>query len=282
MKIGMNLLLWTDHVSAEQHTGLFERIKGYGFDGVEVPMDGLNADEVKKIGQSLDRLGLERTAICAMKANIADPASKSERLRTSAVEYLKRTIDHTVLLGTDLLCGPMFQGLGRFSGKGPDFEEWQFAVETIRTVGLYAQTRGVRMALEPINRFEMYMVNTLGDGVRFIQDVGLSNVGLLADTHHSNIEESNVALAWEAAWPHIFHVHVSENNRGIPGTGHAIREDVLNLLNNNQYSGWVTIEAFNGNVPGLASRLHLWRRLSEHDDDAARIGIAFLKSKLTR
>lgn len=282
MKLGMNLLLWTDHVVAEHHSELFERIKGYGFDGVEIPLDGLTPDEVREIAVVLNTLGLGRTAISALDANVADPASKDARLRLNGIEYLKHIVDNTALLGANLLCGPLFQGLGRFTGRAPDVEEWNYAIETIRAVGEYAERHGIRIALEPINRFEMYMVNTLAEGVRFVKEVGLTNVGLLADTHHGNIEEQDVAAAWEAAWPYIFHIHVSENHRGVPGTGHAITDGVINLLNTKSYEEWVTIEAFNGNVPGLASRLHLWRRLAVHDDDAARLGIAFLKNKLHR
>ncbi|MBW7460395.1 sugar phosphate isomerase/epimerase, partial [Paenibacillus sepulcri] len=207
-------------------------------------------------------------------------ASRAAPLRQAAVDALKRSIDHTKAAGADLMCGPLFQGLGRFTGRAPEKDEWDFAVETLREAGKYADSLGVTLALEPLNRFEMYLVNTMAEGARFVREVGLPNVGLLADTHHGNIEENDVAEAWRNTGPSIKHVHISENNRGVPGSGHAIRPEVFEALEQIGYDGWLTIEAFGMTVPGLISRLHLWRSFSEHNDDAARLGIDFIRNQL--
>jgi D-psicose/D-tagatose/L-ribulose 3-epimerase len=282
MKIGMNMLLWTDRPNAREHRALFDQIKGWGFDGVEIPIDPVNNSEARALGQMLDELGLQRTAITALDATVADPSSVDANLRKAAVDTLKRNVEHAREAGAQLLCGPIFQGLGKFTGAAPRADEWKHAVETIREVAEFAKTYQVRLALEAINRFEMYIVNTVSDGAKFVKDVGLPNVGLLVDTHHSNIEENQTAAAWESVAEHIFHVHISENNRGVPGSGHAVSQDVFELLKRMPYEGWVTIEAFGQTVPGLISRLHLWRSYSQHNDDAARLGIEFIRSQLAR
>jgi D-psicose/D-tagatose/L-ribulose 3-epimerase len=135
----------------------------------------------------------------------------------------------------------------------------------------------IRLALEPLNRFEMYLLNTLAEGVRFCRQTGLPNVGLLADTHHSNIEEENPALAWQAAAPFIFQVHISENHRGIPGRGHAIPREIFRTLKQSGYDDWLTIEAFTPKVKPLVPRLHVWREYFEREADVAVEGLRFIR-----
>lgn len=116
----------------------------------------------------------------------------------------------------------MSQGLSRFSGAALTADEWAWGVETIREVGLHAKDLVVRLVLEPLNRFEMYIVNTMADAARFVRDVGVASVGLLADT--------------------IYHVHISENFRGVPGQGQAIKPGLFRMLREIGYQGWLTIE----------------------------------------
>jgi D-psicose/D-tagatose/L-ribulose 3-epimerase len=282
MKIGMNLLLWTDQPKAGEHQRLFEQIKRWGFDGVEIPIDPVEGENLKAISQQLNDLHLERTTTTALDASIADPASRDSKLRKTAVNILKSNVEKTREIGADVLCGPIFQGLGKFTGQAVQPDEWKYAVETMQEVGEYAQTLNVRIAMEPLNRFEMYFVNTMADGARFVREVGNPSVGLLADTHHGNIEESNTASAWEQVSEHIYHVHISENNRGVPGSGQAITDDIFLVLKRINYTGWLTIEAFGQTVPGLISRLHLWRNVTEHNDDAARLGIEFIRRQIEK
>lgn len=280
MKVGMNLLLWTDQPDPSKHLNLLSSIKNWGFDGVELAVDNMNAVDASAFGKILKELGLGSTGIAALDAASADPASSDAKLRQNALDVLERAIINTQLIGAEVLCGPLFQGLGRFIGQGPQPEEWGYAVETLRAAGEFAAKLGIKLALEPINRFEMYLVNTLEDGARFVEEIGLPNVGLLADTHHGNIEELNVPEAWRRAARHIVHVHISENNRGVPGSGHAVPDEIFKVLKEVGYEGWLTIEAFGQQVPGLISRLHLWRDYAEHPDDAARLGVQYIRSRL--
>jgi len=281
MRVGMNVLLWTDKPDPSRHLGLLQSIKEWGFDGAELPADNMDPADARAFGLILKELGLGCSTIAALDAAVADPASPDPRLRQGALDTLKLAIENTHALGGNVLCGPLFQGLGRFSGRGPQPDEWDYAVQTLRAAGEYAAGLGIKLALEPINRFEMYMVNTLGDGVRFVRQVALPNVGLLADTHHGNIEELSVPDAWREAAEHIVHVHISENNRGVPGSGHAVPKDVFDVLKEVGYKGWLTIEAFGQQVPGLIPRLHLWRDYAAHPDDAARLGVQYIRHHLT-
>lgn len=280
MKIGMNLLLWTDHPTADEHLPLIESIGEWGFDGVEFPIAPVSGKDIRRFQAKCDELGLGRTTILALDCREADPASADKRLRSAAVEQIKQAIDQTKELGAGLLSGPLFQGLGRFSGVAATAEEWKWSAETLRTAGEYAGSVDLKLALEPLNRFEMYIVNTMEQASRLISDIGLDNIGLLADTHHANIEENDTCEAWDRVFKHIFHIHISENNRGTPGKGQAISPQTFNTIAANDYQGWLTIEAFGQRVPGLISRLHLWRDLGDSDEALARSGLAFITEQL--
>lgn len=280
MKVGMNLLLWADSPAPIKHRNLLTQIKNWGFDGVEFHINAFTEQDAKEYRKICDDLGLESTSTIAFDASQYDPSSEDPVKRQNASDEIKRSVEKTLILGGNIIVGPMFQGLPKFSGGAPTQKEWDWAVESIKEGAKYAEKAGIRLAMEPINRFEMYMVNTMADAYRFVKEVGLENVGLLADTFHSNLEEKNTVEAWSKVFDKVYHVHISENDRGIPGTGHAIPKDIFELLKEKNYDGWLTIEAFNNNVPGLISRLHLWRSYAPKDEDIAIQGIEFIRKNL--
>ena len=136
------------------------------------------------------------------------------------------------------------------------------------------------LSIEPLNRFEQYMVNTAETAVEYIKEVGMDHVGLIMDTMHMNIEELDIAKAMEYAMPYVNHIHISENNRGIPGTGHACGKDVFDVINKSGYGGWLTIEAFNEGAPSMQGPLHLWRAFAPSDDDLAKQGLSYIRSMI--
>ncbi|MHC4797527.1 MAG: sugar phosphate isomerase/epimerase family protein [Planctomycetota bacterium] len=278
MKVGMNLLLWTESPRFGEHHKIVERIKGWGFDGVEFPIASTPDEDIRLFDKQCGDLGLGRTVITALGADQADPVRGDAKLRGAAVDEICRMVDKTKLVGADTLVGPLFQGLGRMTGKPPREEEKQWSAETLRKAGEYAAINDVRLALEPLNRFEMYVVNTLGDGLKIVKQIGLPNVGLLADTHHGNIEEKDLVGAWSAVASYIFHVHMSENDRGQPGSGHAIVPGVFDVLCDCGYSGWLTIEAFGLDEPSLIPRLHLWRSFGHSGREVATGGLKFIRA----
>jgi len=277
MKTGMNLLLWTVHPNVGEHRSLLQRIRDWGFDGVEFPIAAMTEPQAHELGELADGIGLGRTAIQGLDATEADPASENPLLREAAVEQLKVAIHKTAALGCDLLAGPLFQGMGRFSGEPPTADEWKWAVDTLHVVAEYAASLQIRLALEPLNRFESYLVNTLAEGARFCAEVGLPNVGLLADTHHANIEEQRPAEVWQQYCVSIFHVHISENHRGVPGRGHAIGSEIFQALRKSGYDGWLTIEAFSPKVKALVPRLHVWRDFFNREDEVAVEGLQYIR-----
>ena len=135
----------------------------------------------------------------------------------------------------------------------------------------------VTICLEPLNRFETYFLNTLEDAARLVHEIGAPNVKIHFDTFHANIEERHPAEALRSVVKHLGHVHISENDRGIPGTGHNDWKGVLRVLKEAGYDGWLTIESFAQPEPALAAAAAIWRDLAPSGDEIARQGLQFTK-----
>lgn len=281
IKVGMNLLLWSDNCNFAEHSRLLNYCKDCGFDGVEFNVGIVHDfEECRKFGALAKELGLEVTTVGTFDPSVCNPVSPDPELRAATIPEFKKFVDLTVALGGKLICGPLYQGLGYFSGARPTKQEWDWSIETMRTCFEYAREKGITVAVEPLNRFESYLVNTVEDGVRYVSEINLDNVGLLVDTMHSNIEELNVAEAYKAALPYIKHIHISENDRGIPGTGHACGKEIFDVFTDGGYDGYMTIEAFNLGAPSLTGALHLWRTFAPSDDDLAKEGHDYIRSML--
>lgn len=281
MKVGINLLLWTDKPSSV-HAPLLQRIKNWGFDGVEFPVLAMDSAGIRELGSVCNSLGLKRSALVALSAADADPSHPDPKLRSAAVDELKRCVDKTRAVGADILVGPLHQGLGRFTGAGPTDDDWNRSSDVIRTVAEHAAAMHVDLAIEPLNRFEMFLTNTVEAAARFVKTVNMPNVGILADTHHSNIEEEKPAEAWSRVMKQVNHVHISENHRGIPGKGHAANAAMFHAVRKSGYDRWLTIEAFGLSVPGLIQPLHLWRPFFDKEEDVAVLGLRHIRENWAR
>lgn len=249
MKFGMNMLLWTTHVT-ERHLPQIELLKRLGYDLVEVPMFQHDPDHYAKLGEAIRAIGLEPLALTSRSPQ-DNPISPDPAMRAHAVDTGKLAIDCAVAIGSPILTGPFHSTFGVFSGAGPTKQEWAWGVEGMRALGEYAADQGITLGLEFLNRFECYLLNTAADTTRFCADVGLDSVGTLYDTHHANIEEFDVGAAIRGNATRINHIHISENNRGTPGTGQVCWDATFNALKDIGYSGHMVVEAFALDLPEL-------------------------------
>lgn len=142
------------------------------------------------------------------------------------------------------------------------------------------RTKGIRLALEPLNRFETDMINIASQGLDFLDQVGMNNVGLHLDTFHMHLEERSSAAAIRQVSRRIFHFHACENDRGVPGTGQVHWQDVAIALKQVGYDGPVVIELFTSQVKEIARAVCIWREISPSQDAIASDGLKFLKSLL--
>ena len=283
MKIGMNMFLWTDCPKFEEHEKIVRYIKEIGFDGVEFPVALMSMEDIYKFRDLCEELGLERTAVCTMNPEECDPISEDPALREASITYISQWCDKTLALGAHLLSGPFFQGLGRSAGHRRTEKEWDMALDVLRRAFSIANEKGVEIALEPLNRFEMYFANTIADAKKFVIELGLPNVGILGDTMHGNIEEYDVSKSYASAMPYMKHVHISESTRGTPGAGHAIPADFFQKMKDAGYEGYLTIEAFTGGTtPSMIPALHLWNDSEDPADVLCQKGYRFIRENLDK
>lgn len=278
MPYGMSLFLWTTDATGDEFAPLFEKLRAIGFDSVEVPIFAPDPAAYARLGRRLDGLGLARTAATALseETNLISP---DPRQRRAGVNYLRAVIDSCQALGAPLLAGPIYAALGRFTDRGPTTEEWARAVDGLRQAAEHARTAGVTLALEYLNRFEIYLVNCAADAARLVRDVGHPNLRMMYDTFHAHIEEKSVTAAIEACAGLLVHVQVSENDRSTPGRGQVRWDETFAALRKIGYTGALTIEAFGERLPALAAATKIWRRMFESEEQLAREGLAFLKSR---
>jgi D-psicose/D-tagatose/L-ribulose 3-epimerase len=280
MKFGMNMLLWTTHVT-ERHLPEIELLKRLGYDLVEIPMFRYDPDHYARLGEAIRAIGLEPLALTS-RSREDNPISPDPAMRAHAVETGKLAIDCAVALGSPILTGPFHSTFGIFTGRGPTAEEWAWGVEGMRALGGYAAGQGITLGLEFLNRFECYLLNTASDSSRFCADVGLDNVGTLYDTHHANIEEFDVGAAIRDNAARINHVHISENNRGTPGTGQVHWAATFDALHEIGYAGRLVVEAFALDLPELTPIVKVWRPLFESEEQLARDALAFMRREWSK
>lgn len=274
MKIGINFMIWGGEITPKDE-GTLARIKEWGYDGVEIPLVTESAFNVGWLAKALERVGLECTTSTALPqgASLLDPDQ-----RTKGIDWLIRCIEATAELGGSVCCGPLYSPVGELSGKRRTEEEWASCIEALALLGENARTSGVVLAVEPINRFETYFLNTAADGVKLVEAVNSSHVHLLLDTFHMNIEEKSVTDALIQAMPQIAHIHFSENHRGPIGRGHIDWKSVWQTLVQAGYGEWVVVESFGGHIPELAKAASIWRDLADSPEAFAQESIEVLRS----
>jgi D-psicose/D-tagatose/L-ribulose 3-epimerase len=275
MKYGVNLMVWTTRVGKEQEA-LLARIREWGFDGVELFVSPDEPIDIPSVRWVLNHSKLERTT-CSVLSRESNLISVEPEARARGIDHLNRCVERAADLGAEIMCGPLYAGLGVMTGRCRTDEEWEWAVVGLRTVASRAQGLGVTLCIEPLNRFETYFLNTLQDASQLVRDVGANNLRIHFDTFHANIEERQPATALRLVAKDLGHVHISENDRGIPGSGHVDWRGVLSVLQEVGYDGWLTIESFAEPEPELAAAASIWRDLAPSGDELAREGLKFIK-----
>jgi D-psicose/D-tagatose/L-ribulose 3-epimerase len=275
MKTGMNLLLWTTHVTAE-HFPLLGKLKAAGFDGVEIPVFEGDEAHYRKVKAELDKHGLACTAVTVVGPE-ANPISPDAAVRKAALERIKWAINMSAVMGGEILCGPYHSPLAVFSGDPPTEDEKKRAADVLRAAADEAQKCKVRLAIEYLNRFECYFLTTAADAKALVQRVNHPYFRTMWDTFHANIEEKGIAKTIEATADSFIHVHISENDRGTPGSGHVHWKETFQTLRKVKYDGWLTIEAFGRSLPALAAATKVWRDLFPNAEEVYTHGHKFMK-----
>jgi len=277
VKFGVHTFIWTANYGPADE-GILPAIREYGYDGVEIPIFAPADFPAASIRRGLERAGLECTVSGVLMPGLSI-LSDDAAVRRTTQTHLEDCVKAVAEVGAGVLVGPLYSPVGYLPGRRRTEDEWKRAVEAYQALGPVLASHRVTLAVEALNRFETYFLNTVADGAALVSQVGHPNVGLLCDTFHANIEEKDVAAAFRAAGPWIKHVHTCENDRGTPGTGHVDWPGVFAALRDVGYDGWLTIESFGFAVGGISAAASIWRDLAPTADSIASEGIRFLKKQ---
>jgi D-psicose/D-tagatose/L-ribulose 3-epimerase len=208
-------------------------------------------------------------------------ATSPEAVATTQA-YLRSCVDLATAVGAPSVCGPFYAQTGRVWRMTPDerdaaYAEWR---EHLAPVADYAGERGVRIGIEPLNRYETSLVNTVDQALTGLGPLLDRNVGLALDTYHLNIEERSSADAIRAAGEHLVHVQVCGSDRGAPGGDQTDWPAIVGALDEVGYDGALTIESFTPDNASIAVAASIWRPLAASPDELATHGLAFLRSLL--
>ena len=276
MQIGIHSLLFRE-TFLEKDLPLLDQCKAMGFDAVEIiPFDPDHFPAGKVRAAAAD-LGLTINTGYGLPAeyNLISPDA---RVRRSGIEFSKKLIDLSNEAGAKVFGGMIYCGWGYLSGRMRTEEEWKWGVEGYREIAEYAlRNSNLVLGIEPVNRFESHFINIAADAVRFIHDVGISNVKVHLDTFHMIREETNIPRAVLETNGHIGYVHACENQRGICGTGLVPWMDFFRALRQTGYDGCVTIESFDPNMERIAKLCCIWRKLADSPEQLATESLRFLR-----
>ncbi|MGD0005052.1 MAG: sugar phosphate isomerase/epimerase family protein [Anaerolineaceae bacterium] len=277
MKFGANSFIWVSPFS-NNSLEILDKVKAMGFDVFEPALEEPGLVDAERLGERLQQLGLD-CSVCGAFGPTRDLSSEDAAIRANAFEYICALVDAAAAVGAGVVNGPMYSAVGKARLLPPAERraEWQRAVEGLRRAAGYAGEHAVRLAIEPLNRYETDMINTAAQGLEMIDAVGAANLGLHLDTFHMHLEEKDSAAAIRLAGPRLFHFHACENDRGVPGTGQVHWQAIAQALEQIDYRGSVVIESFTPDLEEIARAVCLWRPIAPDQDTIARDGLRFLK-----
>lgn len=277
VKLGVSTWVWTSPFNDESLL-LFPKIKEMGFDVVEIPIEDPALIHSKKIRKALNDNNLQ-PIVCGVFNDARDFTHDDSSYHANCFNYLQSCFDICEEIGAQFVCGPMYSAVGkaRPASDAQRKAEWGRAVTNLRQVSEEARVRHLKIAIEPLNRFESDLVNNASTVMRLINDIDHPAAGVLLDGFHMSIEESNMEQAVKTIGHRLLHVQVSENTRGIPGTGQTDWASFKKGLEAVHYNGAICIESFTPHVKELASAVCIWNPLAESQDQFAKEGLSFLK-----
>jgi D-psicose/D-tagatose/L-ribulose 3-epimerase len=279
-RLGASTWIWTSPFG-DGDLSLVARAKELGFDVLEIAVDDPAVITAELVLEAGERAGMGFTVCGAFGAD-RDLSHEDAAVRRAGIEYVKQCVELAAAIGAPHFVGPLYSAVGKTRMLSPAEREEQreLAVESLKVLADHAGALGVRLAVEPLNRFETDLVNTAEQVLELCDRVGAVNVGVLLDTFHMNIDEKSLGDAIRLVGDRLFQLHACENDRGTPGTGHVPWDDVFGALTDIGFTGPLVIESFTPAVREIAKAVSLWRPLDAPSDELARRGARFLRESL--
>jgi D-psicose/D-tagatose/L-ribulose 3-epimerase len=267
---GLWMARWTDDIAP-----ILRTVADLGFDGVEISLLGMTDEKAAALAGLIRDHGLAVTCSDGLSRD-ADITSEDADVRAAGLAHLRWAIRTVAALGGSGLAGVVYAPWGVFD-PARKARRRALSAEMLAQVDGDLRDHGVRLGIEAINRFETDLVNTAQEAVTLAQATGSDRIGVLLDSFHLNIEEKDVIAAIALAGDRLFHFHVSDNDRGVPGSGHVPWDGVREGLRAARYDGWIVAEMFVKAGTPAGADLNIWRDIEPDATSAAAAALAFMR-----
>jgi D-psicose/D-tagatose/L-ribulose 3-epimerase len=277
-RLGVNTWVWTSPLDDASLREIAPRVAAWGFDVLELPVEHPDDWDPALAARVLADHGLGASVSLVMGDGRELVAADATTVR-STQDYLRRVVDAAATVGAPVIGGPAYASVGRTWRLSPGEREAAYdeLAENLAPVVEHATAAGVVVGLEPLNRYETSLVNTVDQGLEVVRRLPAEGIGLMLDVYHMNIEETDLPAAVARAGDRIAHVQVCGNDRGAPGTDHLDWPALLAALDDAGYDGPLVIESFTAENATIATAASIWRPLAPTQDAIAVDGLAYLK-----
>jgi D-psicose/D-tagatose/L-ribulose 3-epimerase len=281
MTYGLNTFLFQSPFTNDSFH-LIKKFKSWGFDSIEIAIEDPAHVNPVLLKKALDDNGMICGSVCAALGPGRDLRGTKEEQET-ALAYMKSLMDMMPVFGSPVLAGPLYSAVGRAEPRDDDEykRQWELVVKHLQSLSSFADERNIKLAIEPLNRYETDFLNTCSQAMNLLNDIGNDAAGLLLDTYHMNIEEKNSAHALRVAGSKLYHFHACGCDRGTPGNDHIKWSDISAALKEINYNSGVVIESFTTDVKVIAKAASIWRDFEPSKEDIAVKGLRFLQIALS-
>ncbi|AFY61242.1 sugar phosphate isomerase/epimerase [Synechococcus sp. PCC 6312] len=275
IRFGVHSFIWKQEFFGNE-SYIFEQAQAWGFDGVEISTHYFADISPDTIKAYRDRYGIEITLCTSMPTGLSLTSDDPECWQKS-VQYVKDAITFAQACDITQLSGPLIHPVSYLTGKPLQPEETPRLHQALTQIADALSQTNIKLAIEPLNRFQGYALNTVAQGLELLNHIGSPQLGLLLDLFHMNIEEKDIVKAFLAAGDKCFHVHACACDRGIPGSDTMPWPGLFQALDTLNFNGWIVIESFNREDQALATAARVWRPLADSSEQIARDGLQFLQ-----
>ena len=274
MLFGAHAFIWAGEWTPKGAQKVIGGAAEAGLDFVEIPLLRPESMDITATRALLDRYGIGCTCSLGLPKAAHLPSAPEK-----AQSFLESAVDVAAGLEAPVLCGVLYAHLGTLTGRPPEQEELEDVARVLKNVARYAAERGVSLGVEAVNRYETYLINLAEQANAMLDRVGEPNVFVHLDTYHMNIEEKGFYEPIVATGPRMHYIHLSESDRGTPGTGNVHWDEVFRSLKVIDFDGYLVMESFAAINEDLAGATALWRDVVGDPETLIRDGLSFLRGK---
>ena len=277
MELGIHLSLWAKEFT-EPFINDIGRAAQLGFDSVEIPLMNPVEIPVERVIEELERNNLEVYCGTGLGLN-TDISSPEQAIRENGLSHILACLEVAHRLGSPSLDGVIHSAWGKKDRVG--LIDRKRSAEVLKEAANKAGELDMELALECINRYESSFLNTVEQGLELLGLIGMPNVGLHLDTYHMNIEEKSIPAALVKCGSKLYHLHLSENNRGYPGNGSINWRDIFEALKKINYTRGLVIESFVVPETSAGDEVCIWRQIEKDTEDSLRESVNYIKQSFS-